>query len=76
MRFTVPARHDSPRHVTNSLRRMMLPADLVLVRDAEFRKHCESFVDYPVFEKEFAVAYKKLTELGFKGAAAPWYKFW
>ena len=55
---------------------MMLPADLVLVRDAEFRKHCESFVDYPVFEKEFAVAYKKLTELGFKGAAAPWYKFW
>eukprot|EP01050_Picozoa_sp_SAG11_P002017 SAG11_NODE_97_length_16960_cov_22.407405_11_plen_76_part_00 len=57
---------------------MMLPADLVLVRDPEFRKVCELYSkDSDVFTADFAKAYKKLTELGFSGPAAkPWYQFW
>lgn len=54
---------------------MMLPADLILVRDPEFKKACEAYVDYPTFEKEFTTNYKKLTELGFS-AGSPWWKFW
>lgn len=54
---------------------MMLPADLVLVRDPEFKKACVAYLDYDVFAKDFAAAYKKLTELGF-APSAPWWKFW
>eukprot|EP01051_Picozoa_sp_SAG22_P016566 SAG22_NODE_2363_length_2655_cov_2.789906_4_plen_83_part_00 len=51
-------------------------SDLVLVRDPEFRKACVAFTDYDTFAKEFTDSFKKLTELGFAGAAAPWWKFW
>jgi cytochrome c peroxidase len=49
---------------------MMLPTDLALVEDAEFKTHVERYVrDSDVFFQEFAEAYVKLLELGvpFKG---------
>ncbi|CEJ57311.1 hypothetical protein PMG11_06008 [Penicillium brasilianum] len=49
---------------------MMLPTDLALVEDAEFKTHVERYArDSDVFFQEFAEAYVKLLELGvpFKG---------
>jgi len=46
---------------------MMLPTDLELRDDPEFKKWSQKYKDDPkTFEKDFATAYKKLTELGFK----------
>jgi len=45
---------------------MMLPADLALKSDPEFRKWSEIYYkDSDRFLKDFGAAYKKLTELGF-----------
>eukprot|EP01084_Bolivina_argentea_P135959 239489_1 len=44
---------------------MMLPADMLMLRDEEFRKWSDIYYkDNDKFLKDFAVAYKKLTELG------------
>ncbi len=45
---------------------MMLPADMILKTDPEFRKHSEAYYkDSQKLMDDFAVAYKKLTEVGF-----------
>jgi len=45
---------------------MMLPADLSLKTDPEFRKWSEIYYkDNDKFLKDFGAAFKKLTELGF-----------
>ncbi|ETO24987.1 hypothetical protein RFI_12156 [Reticulomyxa filosa] len=45
---------------------MMLPADLTLKSDPEFRKWSEIYYkDNDKFLKDFGAAFKKLTELGF-----------
>jgi len=45
---------------------MMLPADMVLVRDPEFAKATKHYAaDYAAFEKDFTKDFKTLTELGF-----------
>lgn len=45
---------------------MMLPTDIALRTDPEFRKYCEVYKkDNEKFLKDFGVAFKKLTELGF-----------
>jgi len=44
---------------------MMLPADLALRDDPEFRKHCEKYAkDEQAFFNDFAAAWQKLTEVG------------
>eukprot|EP00389_Voromonas_pontica_P009173 GDKH01013962.1.p2 GENE.GDKH01013962.1~~GDKH01013962.1.p2 ORF type:complete len:65 (-),score=14.62 GDKH01013962.1:208-402(-) len=44
---------------------MMLPADMALKTDPEFRKICEEFAkDGEKFNKEFASAFSKLLDLG------------
>jgi cytochrome c peroxidase len=44
---------------------MMLPSDLWLVQDPEFRKYVEMYaMDENLFFKDFAAAFKKLLELG------------
>jgi len=44
---------------------MMLPTDLVLLSDPEFKKHAERYAKYKdTFFQEFTDAYTKLTELG------------
>jgi len=44
---------------------MMLPADLALRDDPEFRKYCEKYAkDEQLFFKDFAAAWQKLTEAG------------
>jgi len=49
---------------------MMLPTDLALKSDPEFRKWSEIYYkDNDKFLKDFAVAFKKLTELGFGNKA-------
>ena len=46
---------------------MMLPTDMLMIRDKDFRKWSEIYnKDNDKFLKDFAVAYKKLTELGCK----------
>jgi cytochrome c peroxidase len=46
---------------------MMLPADLWLVEDPEFRKVVELYAkDEQAFFKDFAAAFGKLLELGVK----------
>jgi len=46
---------------------MMLPADMVMIKDAEFEKWSKIYYkDKHRFMKDFGVAYKKLTELGCK----------
>ena len=45
----------------------MLPTDLEIRDDPEFRKWAELYKkDEDTFFKDFAMAFKKLTELGFK----------
>ncbi|CAJ1426308.1 unnamed protein product [Effrenium voratum] len=49
---------------------MMLVSDMVLLWDANFRKHLEAFAeDAELLKEEFGEAFKKLTELG-----CPWSK--
>lgn len=44
---------------------MMLPTDIALVKDKEFKKHVERYAkDSEVFFKEFSDAFVKLLELG------------
>src|SRR5690606_41139214 len=44
---------------------MMLPTDMALVKDKEFRKHVERYAaDEKVFFDDFAAAFGKLLELG------------
>jgi len=46
---------------------MMLPSDMALVQDAEFKKQVEIYATekgYDLFEKDFAQAFQKLNELG------------
>ena len=53
---------------------MMLPADLALIQDPEFRKYVEIYAkDEDLFFKDFAKAFSKLLELGV-AFPKPWYK--
>ncbi|CAM9809291.1 unnamed protein product [Chrysoparadoxa australica] len=46
---------------------MMLPADIALIWDKDFRAICEKYAkDEDLFFKDFAAAFTKLTELGVK----------
>lgn len=46
---------------------MMLPADMVVIQDPEFRKYAELYAkDEDLFFKDFAAAFTKLTENGVK----------
>ena len=46
---------------------MMLPADMIMIQDENFRKWSEIYHENSdIFMKDFAIAYKKLTELGCK----------
>jgi len=57
---------------------MMLPADMALVHDPEFKKYVELYAkDQDLFFKDFAEAFEKLEELGVKfQESKPWWKFW
>lgn len=57
-----PKQYEDPKG-----RLMMLPTDLEIRDDPEFRKWAELYKkDEATFFKDFAAAFKKLTELGFK----------
>lgn len=57
-----PKQYEDPKG-----RLMMLPTDLEIRDDPEFRKWAELYKkDEDTFFKDFAMAFKKLTELGFK----------
>lgn len=46
---------------------MMLPADLYLIKDPEFRKYVEEYAkDETAFFIDFSAAFAKLLELGVK----------
>jgi len=57
---------------------MMLPSDLALVADPEFKKWVEIYAkDEDRFFKDFAKAFSKLLELGVPfPATKAWYQFW
>lgn len=64
---------------------MMLPADMALLWDSEFRKYVVEFArDEDSFFRDFAMAFQKLEENGVKafdslgggGQGKPWYQFW
>jgi len=56
---------------------MMLPADLALIQDPEFKKYVVEYANNEEkFFKDFAVAFQKLEEVGVKAFAKPWYQFW
>lgn len=62
---------------------MMLPADMALLWDKDFRKYVAEFAnDEDSFFKEFARAFQKLEENGVKafqgkgGSGKPWYQIW
>lgn len=60
---------------------MMLPADMALLWDKEFKKYVVEFADdEDKFFSAFAAAFQKLEENGvsaFKGQPGkPWYQFW
>lgn len=57
---------------------MMLPSDMALVADPEFKKFVEIYAKDEVrFFKDFASAFAKLLELGVPFAATKaWYQFW
>lgn len=62
---------------------MMLPADMALIWDREFRKFVVEFAnDEDAFFEAFSVAFQKLEENGVKafsgqgGGGKPWYQFW
>jgi catalase (peroxidase I) len=59
---------------------MMLPADIFLLADPEFKKWVLLYAkDEDKFFKDFSAAFGKLLALGVPGSAAllkPWYQFW
>jgi len=57
---------------------MMLPSDIALVQDPEFKKYVELYAkNEDRFFKDFASAFSKLLALGVPVAATkPWYQFW
>lgn len=63
---------------------MMLPADMALLWDKNFRKYVVEFAgDEDKFFEAFAKAFQKLEENGVKAfistggnPGTPWYKFW
>lgn len=56
---------------------MMLPTDMALLEDPEFKKWVEIYAkDEARFKKDFGKAWKKLQENGVKALAKPWYQFW
>lgn len=57
---------------------MMLPSDMVLIRDPAFKKVVEIYAkDEDEFFKDFASAFSKLLELGVDfPSIKPWYQFW
>jgi len=57
---------------------MMLPSDIALIKDPEFKKYVELYAkDEDLFFKDFAKAFAKLLELGVPfPVIKPWYKFW
>lgn len=56
---------------------MMLPTDMALLDDPEFKKWVDIYAkDEDRFKKDFAKAWKKLQENGVKALAKPWYQFW
>jgi len=61
-----PRRWDGPKQFENRDQDlMMLPTDMANITDPDFRKWSEIYYkDYDRFEKDFASAWKKLTELG------------
>ena len=47
---------------------MMLPSDLVLIEDADFKKYVELYAkDQKKFFSDFCAAFQKLEELGTSG---------
>jgi catalase (peroxidase I) len=51
---------------------MMLPTDMVLVEDSEFKKYVDIYAkDKETFYKDFAAAFAKLTELGVRSLGKP-----
>lgn len=57
---------------------MMLPADMVLIQDASFRKYVEMYAkDQDLFFKDFARAFQKLEELGvpFESSNGGWFSW-
>ena len=55
---------------------MMLPSDIALIEDPEFKKYVEMYAkDENLFFKHFAKAFSKLLELGVQ-FPKPWYKVW
>lgn len=58
---------------------MMLPSDVFLMADPEFKKWVEVYAkDEDRFYKDFASAFGKLLSLGVPGLSVgkPWYQFW
>ena len=59
---------------------MMLPADMVLVHDPEFRHWAQVYAsDEAAFFRDFALAFSKLLHNGVPNnplASKPWYKLW
>lgn len=56
---------------------MMLPSDIALIQDAEFKKIVELYAkNEDVFFQDFAKAFSKLLELGCAFSTKPWYQFW
>jgi len=56
---------------------MMLPSDIALIKDPEFKKIVELYAkDEDVFFKDFAKAFSKLLELGVPFPSKPWYQVW
>lgn len=67
-----------PQHPEDSTGKlMMLPSDIALLQDPEFRKIVELYAkNEDAFFQDFAKAFAKLLELGCTFSAKPWYKFW
>jgi cytochrome c peroxidase len=56
---------------------MMLPSDIALIHDPEFKKIVELYAkDEDVFFQDFAKAFAKLLELGCSFTTKPWWKIW
>lgn len=69
--WTGPMQYEDP---TGDL--MMLPSDMVLIEDGDFRKYVEVYAkDSDVFMKDFGQAVGKLFNGGFKDKK-PWWRLW
>lgn len=56
---------------------MMLPTDLVLIKDEKFKEWVVKYAaDEALFFKDFSAAYKKLTENGVAAFKKSWWQFW